>query len=303
MKTIALLLLAVAFVCCVAQQEGAALAQDAVPLTKCDNCVAWNVNQKPFRVYGNTYYVGTHELSSVLIVTDQGLVVIDGDLAESAPLIARHIRELGFDPKNIKLILNSHAHFDHASGLAWLQKESGARVALSPWSTMALTTGTDPADDPQVDLHEPAIAPLKNIQTVKDSEAVPQGNVTFTAHFTPGHTPGGTSWSWTSCEGARCLHIVYADSLTAVSAPDYRYSDHPDLLRGFDKSFSQLEAIPCDILLSPHPGFAHTLDELKAREGGNADAFMDPNACRTYAAEARQGLQKRLAQEAATRKH
>lgn len=291
-QTIALILLA----------ASPTLAQDAVPLTKCDNCVAWNVNQKPFRVFGNTYYIGTHELSSILIVTDQGLVVIDGDLAESAPQIARHIRELGFDPKNIKLILNSHAHFDHASGLAWLQKESVARVALSPWSTQALTTGADPADDPQVALHEPAIAPLKNIQTVKDGEAITEGNVTLTAHFTPGHTPGGTSWSWTSCEGTRCLHIVYADSLTAVSAPDYRYTDHPDLLRGFDKSFSQLEAIPCDILLSPHPGFAHTLDELKARDGGNADAFIDPQSCRTYAAEARQGLQKRLAQEAAAKK-
>jgi metallo-beta-lactamase class B len=275
------------------------LAQDAVPPTaNCASCAAWNVDQKPFKVFGNTYYVGTHELSSILIATDQGLVVIDGDLAESAPLIARHIRELGFDPKAIKLILNSHAHYDHASGLAWLQRESGARVALGPWSAKALSTGIDPADDPQVDLREPATAPVKNIEIIKDGQVLTLGHVAFTAHFTPGHTPGGTSWSWTSCEGSRCLHVVYADSLTPVSAPDYRFTDHPELLHGFDKSFAALEAMPCDILLSPHPGMAGTLEKLKARDAGNADAFIDSGACRTYAAAARAGLGKRLAKEA-----
>ena len=275
-----------------------AIAQDSVPPTKCDNCAAWNVDQKPFKVFGSTYYIGTHELSSILIVSDQGLIVIDGDLAESAPLIARHIRELGFDPKNIKLLLNSHAHFDHAAGLAWLQKQSGARVALSPWSARALSTGKDLADDPQVALHEPAIAPLTDIDVIGDGDVVHVGNVALKAIFTPGHTPGGTSWRWTACEGARCRSIVYADSLTAVSAPGYRFRDHPDLLAGFDKSFTALETTPCGILLSPHPGFAHTLEELKARDAGNAKAFMDANACRKYAAAARAGLKKRLASEA-----
>src|SRR3954470_8907129 len=88
-----------------------ASAEQAV--TKCASCAAWNVPQTPFRIYGNTYYVGTHELSAILVASDQGLVVIDGDLAQSVPQIADNIRALGFRPEDIKLILNSHAHFDH----------------------------------------------------------------------------------------------------------------------------------------------------------------------------------------------
>lgn len=277
-----------------------ATAREVVPPTKhCFSCAAWNVDQKPFKVFGNTYYVGTHELSSILVVSNQGSILIDGDLAESAPLIANHIRELGFDPKSIKLLLNSHAHFDHAGGLAWLQKQSGARIALSPWSAKALSTGRDPLDDPQVDLHEPAIAPLTNVEIINDGQTVHVGNVALKAYFTPGHTPGGTSWRWTSCEGAQCRSIIYADSLTAVAAPKYRFTDHPDLLAGFEKSFTTLETIPCGILLSPHPGFAHTLDALKARDAGNPAAFMDSQACQRYVAAAREKLEKRLTAERA----
>jgi metallo-beta-lactamase class B len=276
-----------------------AIAQeDAVPPSKCASCAAWNVDQKPFKVFGNTYYVGTHELSAVLIATGQGLVLIDGDIPESAPLITRHIRALGFDPKTIKLILNSHAHFDHAGGMAWLQHMSGAKVALSPWSAEALSRG-DPKDDPQHDIVMPPVPPVANIQTIKDGEVLHQGDLALTAHFTPGHTPGGTSWSWSSCEGARCLHVVYADSLTPVSEDNYRFTDHPRLLAGFEKSFATLDTLPCDVLLSPHPGMADTLVKLKAREDGNADAFVDAQSCRNYAATARAGLKKRLAQEAA----
>src|SRR5215510_11455439 len=109
-----------------------AMAQPAV--TPCASCATWNVPQAPFRIYGKTYYVGTHELSAILIASDQGLVLIDGALTESAPQIADHIRVLGFRPEDIKLILNSHVHFDHAAGIAGLQKLSGAKVAASPWS-------------------------------------------------------------------------------------------------------------------------------------------------------------------------
>jgi len=93
--------------------------------------------------------------------------------------------------------------------------------------------------------------------------------------------------------------MVYADSLTAVSANNYRFTDHPEVLRYFAKSFSTVEALPCDILLTPHPDFSRTFERLKARDGGNANAFIDKNACRAYAASSRDGLAKRLAQEKA----
>lgn len=279
---------------------GATPAAAEQTLTPCASCAAWNVPQPPFRVYGNTYYVGTHELSAILIASKQELVLIDGDLTESAPQIAGNIRALGFRPENIKLILNSHAHFDHAAGIALLQRLSGAKVAASPWSAQVLRLGTPALDDPQHDIAPPPFAGVPEVALLSDNQTLHVGPLALTAHFTPGHTPGGTSWSWASCEKQRCVHIVYADSLTAVSADNYRFTDHPDLLAGFNKSFATLEAIPCDILLTPHPGFSGTLKRLEAREkGSKPDAFINPDACRKYAAASRQGLAKRIAQEKA----
>jgi len=275
-----------------------ALAQGAP--TKCASCAAWNVPQTPFRIYGNTYYVGTRELSSILIASGQGLVVIDGDLAEAAPQIEGNIRALGFRPENIKLILNSHAHFDHAAGIAPLQRFSGAKVAASPWSAQVLRHGTTLPDDPQHGLAPAPMQPVPKVDVIADGQTLRVGPLALTAHFTPGHTPGGTSWSWTSCERDRCLHIVYADSLTAVSADNYRFTDHPDLVASFEKSFAALEAMPCDILLTPHPGFSNLLGRLEARdEGGKPDAFIESGACKKLAQSSREGLAKRLAQEKA----
>ena len=278
----------------------AALPAAAEQVTQCASCAAWNVPQTPFRIYGNTYYVGTHELSSILIASDQGLVVIDGDLTEAAPQIEGNIRALGFRPEDIKLILNSHNHFDHAAGIAPLQRFSGARVAASPESAEVLRRGSLSEDDPQHDILPPPMQPVPNVDVIADGQTLRVGPLALTAHFTPGHTPGGTSWSWTSCERQRCLHIVYADSLTAVSADKYRFTDHPDLVAGFEKSFATLETIPCDILLTPHPGFSNTLGRLEARDkGGKPDAFIEAGACKKLAEASRQGLAKRIAQEQA----
>lgn len=277
-----------------------ALPATAQQVTQCASCAAWNVPQTPFRIYGNTYYVGTHELSSILIASDQGLVVIDGDLAEAAPQIEGNIRALGFRPEDIKLILNSHVHFDHAAGIAPLQRFSGAKVAASPRSAEVLRRGSLSVDDPQHDILPPAMEPVPKVDVIADGQTLRVGPLALTAHFTPGHTRGGTSWSWTSCEQQRCLRMVYADSLTAVSTDNYRYTDHPDLLAGFEKSFATLETMPCDILLTPHPGFSNTLARLEARDkGGKPDAFIDSGACKKLAQSSREGLAKRLAQEKA----
>src|SRR5579862_7663013 len=120
----------------------------------------------------------------------------------------------------------AHTHIDHAGGIAALQRASGAQVLASAGGARALESGgADPAD------------PLYG--------SVPD--------YTPGHTPGSTSWTWMSCEGAHCLHMVYADSLSAVSAPKFRFSDHPRYLAGFRRSIAVVAALPCDILLTPHP--------------------------------------------------
>jgi metallo-beta-lactamase class B len=206
-----------------------ATAQAQIPVN-CTQCAQWNEPQQPFQVYGNTYYVGTHGLSSILITSPQGHVLIDGDMQESAPLIAANIKSLGFRIEDVKLILNSHVHFDHAGGIAGLHELSGAQVAGSPFTARALESGHSGPDDPQFE-SLPPIQKVANVKVLKDGEVLKAGPLALTAHFTPGHTPGGTTWTWQSCEKERCLNIVYADSLTAVSSANFRFSSSPTAKR------------------------------------------------------------------------
>jgi metallo-beta-lactamase class B len=263
----------------------------------CALCFAWNAPQKPFHIYGNTYYVGVHGVSSLLIDTGKGLVLIDGDLPDSPPLIQANIKALGFKPQDIKLILNSHAHYDHAGGIAELQRLTGAKVMASVWSAGVMRAGGMGRQDPQygVPLY---IDPIKNVRAVKDGETVRLGAAVFTAHYTPGHTPGGTSWTWTACEAERCLNMVYADSLNPASAPGYRFSSHPEVLADFEKSFHLVSALPCDILLTPHTDISDLLGKWQRREQGvTPDPFIDANACRVFVENARKVLEDRVAKE------
>ncbi|HLK88555.1 MAG TPA: subclass B3 metallo-beta-lactamase [Polyangia bacterium] len=276
----------------------------------CDNCAAWNAPQEPFRVFGNTYYVGPAGLGAVLVASERGLILLDGGLPQSAPLIDVNIRKLGFRTEDLRLIVNSHAHFDHAGGIAALARASGATVAASAWGARAIEAGAPPADDPQHAFGPAATSfpAVKHVQVVADGETLRVGPLAITAHLTPGHTPGSTTWTWRSCEGARCLQIVYADSLNAVSAPGFRFSGdgtHPGVEAAFRASIATVAGLPCDILLAVHPSFAGMDDKLRRRReraGGpgvdpGADPFVDPGACRAYARDAEARLDQRIAEE------
>jgi metallo-beta-lactamase class B len=269
------------------------------PTPNCPSCGEWNAPQRPFRIWGNTFYVGTHGLSAILITSSTGHVLIDGGLPESAPRILGNIRELGFRIEDVKLILNSHVHFDHAGGLAQLQRRSGAIVAASPASADVLERGTLGRNDPQFAI-APAIVPIPHVRVVSDGEVLPVGSVAVTAHFTPGHTPGGSTWSWRSCEGTRCVDVVYADSQTPVSADSFLFTHndtYPGALRDFAHGFAVLESLPCDILLTPHPDASNLWTRLAQRDSGNADALIDRSACGRLAKGARERLARRVAEE------
>jgi metallo-beta-lactamase class B len=280
-----------------APQADSALA--APPTPGCTSCPEWNVPQRPFRIHGNSWYVGTRGLSAVLVTSPQGHVLLDGGLPESAALIAANVRALGFRMEDVRLILNSHAHFDHAGGIAALQRVSKATVAAHPWSAAMMRRGSSLPEDPQHELDIPYPA-VPTVRVLADGETVRVGPLALTAHFTGGHTPGGTSWSWRACEGDRCLDLVYADSQTPVSADGYlftRSTRYPSVLDDFARGFATLESLRCDVLLTPHPSASTLFERLAAREQGRADAFRDPSACRRYAAGARQRLAQRVATE------
>jgi len=280
-----------------------ALATAAAPLAPptagCAACAEWNRPQPPLHVFGNTWYVGTHGLAAILVTSPAGHVLIDGALPESAPLIRASIEKLGFRVDDIALILNSHAHFDHAGGIAELQRASGAEVLATAPSAAVLARGTSGADDPQHgELFD--YAPVAKVRVVADGEVVRVGPLALTAHRTPGHTPGGTTWSWQSCEGERCLELVYADSLTAISAEGFSFTGSP-IVADFERSYPLLEHLPCDILLTPHPGASDLWERVAARDGGDRDALIDGSACRRYAERARAQLRQRLDGEARQR--
>jgi metallo-beta-lactamase class B len=263
---------------------------------ECSNCERWNRPQEPFRILGNTWYVGTAGLTALLIETDEGLILVDGALPQSAMLIEANIRKLGFDPLNIKAILVSHAHFDHAGGINALQRLSGATVYASPDGAKVLKSGLLQEDDPQF-LRGPentSFAAVRNVTGIANGDLVTVGGVDIKAVHTPGHTPGGVSWTWESCVLGKCYDIVYADSLTAVSAVGYRYSDGPAANQMIE-SAGAISDLDCDILLSPHPFFFGMTDKLEKRDEGNP--FINNVACMIYAETALGWLEQRLEAE------
>lgn len=267
--------------------------------TSCTDCAEWNVTQAPFRIYGNTYYVGVHGLASILITSESGHILIDGALPESAPKIAASIRALGFRVEDVKLILNTHIHFDHAGGLARLQKLTNAEVAASASSAKVLKEGLSGPDDPQFGQLQ-AIEPIRSVRVIQDGEKLRIGPLEITAHMTPGHTAGGTSWSWKSCEKGRCLNIAYVDSLSAISADSFLFSrntTYQNALKDFEKSFATVSALPCDILLTPHPEASDLWGRLEKRDRGDVNALVDSAACQRLADGARWRLEARIDKE------
>jgi len=164
-----------------------------------------------------------------------------------------------------------------------------------------LESGRSGPDDPQYGVL-PEIARVSTVKVVKDGETLRVGPIAVTAHATGGHTPGGTSWTWRSCEGSRCLDLVYADSMTAVSADGFSFSRsaaYPSAVRDFEAGFAFLDATSCDILITPHGEASDLWTRLVRRDKGDPDALIDRTACKRYADGARRRLQTRLATEKA----
>jgi metallo-beta-lactamase class B len=269
------------------------------PSTACAENAGWDDPVAPARIHANTWYVGTCAISAILITTDEGHVLIDGVTENAVPLVEKSIRALGFKVEDIRFILNSHEHRDHAGGIARLQHDSGAVVIAREPAASVLERGVNDRSDPQFGTLD-GFPPISKIQRTRDGETLVLGGIRMTAHATPGHTAGSTSWSWISCESDDCYQMVYADSLSAISADGYRFSDdkaHPGIVATFRRSFDTVAALPCDILMTPHPGASHLLARIGA---GAAEALVDSTACARYAGSARSKLDARLELETRT---
>ena len=247
-------------------------------------------------MHGNTWYVGTNGLSSILIETDAGLILIDGALPQSSEQIAVNIRELGFDPLDIEAILVSHAHFDHAGGVAAFQRLTRANVYTSEAGAETLSSGRLSEGDPQYIAESDAgtFPAIESITAVGDGEFVSVGSTNVRAVYTPGHTMGSVTWTWESCAMSTCYNVFYADSLTAVSAQGFSFGTSGAADRMIE-SAGTIANLDCDILLSPHPFFFGMHDKLERRDDGNP--FVNNLGCTFYAETALDWLEQRLKAE------
>lgn len=263
--------------------------------SRCKDWDAFDKPAPPVRIFGNTYLVGTCGISSILITDPAGDILIDGGTDRDADLIADNIRALGFRLSDVRFLLNSHEHHDHAGGLAKLQRLTGAQLIASPAAAAVLNSGRAGEDDPQYGII-PDFPPAHVDRIVHDGEQIRLGNNVLVATATPGHTPGAITWHWGSCQNGVCRQIVYADSLTPVSNKTYRFSDHPAYLAEFRSSIAKVAALDCDILLTPHPSASHMIDRLALGK-----SMEEPDACRNYAAGITKMLDDRLAKEAGSK--
>lgn len=263
----------------------------------CEPWDEWDKPARPFALMGNSYYVGTCGISAILVAGDEGHVLLDSGVPEAVPHILASIRMLGFDPGDIGYILMSHEHFDHVGGHAALKEATGALVVASQRAKAVLESGVVAADDPQAASGHPPMTPVTVDRVVTDADVLKLGKLEFTAHAKPGHSPGALSWTWTSCnlpgDPPVCRRIAYVDSLSAVSADEYRFSDHPEMVGEFRDSIDKVRALSCDYMVNPHPSAGRLIARL--RDG----TFGEPGACRRYADGLQQGLDARLAREAA----
>jgi metallo-beta-lactamase class B len=261
----------------------------------CGDSTDWDKPAPPVRIHGNTYLVGTCGISAILVTGTDGHMLIDGGTEAGAEIIADNIRSLGFQLADIKFLLVSHEHFDHAGGIARLQQLTGATLVSSRPAEMVLNSGIPSADDPQAGMHKPF--PAANVgRTIEDGQDVRVGNLRLTAIATPGHTPGALSWQWESCDGGVCRTMIYADSLSPISRDNYKFSDHPDYLAAYRASIAKVAESRCEILMTPHP----SASAMKERMTGKQPLF-DPNGCRDYASALSKRLDERLAKEAAAK--
>ncbi|MDN5780991.1 MAG: subclass B3 metallo-beta-lactamase [Luteimonas sp.] len=247
---------------------------------------AWRQPVAPQQIADHTWRIGTEGINALLVKTDVGAVLVDGGMPQAADMLLAHMRALGVQPGDLKLIVHSHAHGDHAGPLAAIRRATGATLVSNAESAVLLAHGGSD------DIHfgdDILYPPVQADRIVHNGETVELGGMRLTVHFTPGHTPGSMSWTWTDTRDGKPLRIAYVDSLTA---PGYRLLDNPRYPRIVDDyrhSFDVVRALPCDLLLTPHA------DASGRDQAGAADA--GPLTCREYADKSERALDEQIAKQ------
>jgi metallo-beta-lactamase class B len=256
---------------------------------------SWRQPFEPFRIAGNLYFVGTRGLSSFLLTTPAGHILLDTGLDDTVPGIAANIEKLGFKPADVRIMLSSHAHFDHVGGHASMQRLTGAQVMAVGEDARALETGTDTSA-----LGAQGWKPVKVSRVLKDGETVTLGGTTMTANLTPGHTKGCTTWTATITHEGRPLRVVFIggtsinDGVTLIGN-----TRHPAIADDYARTFRVLREFQPDIFVAQHPSMFRMEEKVQRLKAGEREPFVDPAGYRAHVDAAEKAYRTQLQREQA----
>jgi metallo-beta-lactamase class B len=262
--------------------------------------VDWFAPFPAHRIIGNVYYVGSKDLASYLIATPEGHILINSGFERTVPLIRKSVESLGFKMAEIKILLASHAHSDHAAGHRLVRELTGAKVWVMRGDEQVIESGGAGQYLYAVNRWKPCMVD----RVLEDGDEVKLGGTTLLARRTPGHTRGCTTWTWRTEDAGESYNVVVIGSPNVN--PGYRLVDnetYPDIAADFAKTFEVLKALRCDVFLGAHGGYYGMIEKYeRARKGTDTNPFVDPNGYRAFVAQKERAFREVLAAQERARK-
>ena len=278
--------------------SGAILAHSQTPAPAITGGAPDDQPFPPYRIIGNIYYVGTTDITSYLIATPAGHILVNSGYEDTPRIIADSIAKLGFKLKDVKILLNSQAHFDHVAGQAEMQRLTGAKIYSSGREVAVLESGG------KADTRfgrEVTYPPVKVDHVVQDLEKITLGGATLVAHMTPGHSIGCTTWTMRVTEGGKIYDVVIVGGTTINPGVEFlKHPTYPGIADDYARTFRILHGLKCDIFLGAHGGYYGMREKYdRMQKGTGANPFIDPDGYRAFIDKSEKNFQKKLAEEKA----
>ena len=262
-----------------------------------------NMNKpvEPFRIIGNIYYVGASDVASYLITTPKGHILIDSGFEETVPMIEENFKTLGFDLKDVKILLNNHAHYDHAGGLKLLKEKTGAKLFSVKEQAKSLENG----DKDNFAFGDTiSFSPVKVDKIIKDGQKVKLGGMKLKTHLTPGHTKGCTTWTTTVKEKGKKYKIIFQCSLSALNYNLIDSENYPNIAKDFQNTFAKLKKMKVDVFLGSHASFFKMAKKVELmKKGAEINPFIDPDGFTNFIEKNEEAFLKKLNQQKEERKN
>jgi metallo-beta-lactamase class B len=260
----------------------------------------WTNPFPPYRIIGNIYYVGSQGLAVYLITTPQGNILINSNLEKSVPMIRDSVEKLGFRFSDTKILLISHAHVDHCAGSAAVKELTGAKYMVMDADVSAVEDGGKINFGGDTQSTASRYQPAKVDRLLHDGDEVKLGDTVLTAHLTPGHTKGTTTWTMNVTDGGKTYHVVIVGSPNVN--PGYKLVNnalYPQIASDYERMFRVLKSLPCDIFLGAHGNYYGMEEKYARMKAGAPNPFIDPEGYKSYIAEREETFRAELAKETA----